>query len=666
MNQTAPGQRPSILKAREKQNDKPQKRASFSDDVLYCDQRRTSGVSLAVSEGTTDDSNKSNDTVEYMLRTSAHNLNQSKLLKRISDSAVSKGSSSNSSSNGIQCSPKFNCFKCGDKQIKIMKNIINHTAWKIIILIMTLILLFGPPLKLFFPKGADLYFDIILTITLVVLVADILMMFYAVPMYFVFSPSMKARNDDEIGCLCFAFQVGSFQFWFDFISVVSLMYDISFFNKNLNKILLLEFYVNNQGISADLARTGSLNLDYELFFTVVTRVARVVRLLRADAVSSLQSIVAGMNTAICGRKEKGYYKKRLFQLGRNDFVSEERLKEMHEAACKIQRAWRSQSVVGAFVSAGARHRTKLPQLHQQNIPSTNFHPQNDNLAENDRITRNRNRLRNLLTRQESVEISLSSAAKREKRKRKKSQIGIAMNAITMRRVSVAMMIAITVVLVFTYVETNMSIGITMVSLHNTMTLLEKQNIQEDYWRTIIDNAKNSSAKSLCHYSFKGQGETLSRDFCDSAKTVRERAQVNITVCSISQNEDETCNGSVSTGLFVYENLAMKLAIVQVIFLIALLLLVTIGLMSFVGPVTTLVVSPIERMIRLLSMLVKDPLGYSKTKKYRAFIKEDNELAKNTSWTQESLNGMETSFLMSTILRIGSLMKVNYLTNLLET
>ncbi len=64
------------------------------------------------------------------------------------------------------------------------------------------------------------------------------------------------------------------------------------------------------------------------------------------------------------------------------------------------------------------------------------------------------------------------------------------------------------------------------------------------------------------------------------------------------------------------------------------------------------------MIRLLSMLVKDPLGYSKTKKYRAFLKEDNELAKNTTWTQESLNGMETSFLMSTILRIGSLMKVS--------
>eukprot|EP00560_Eucampia_antarctica_P004827 CAMPEP_0197842634 /NCGR_PEP_ID=MMETSP1437-20131217/46845_1 /TAXON_ID=49252 ORGANISM="Eucampia antarctica, Strain CCMP1452" /NCGR_SAMPLE_ID=MMETSP1437 /ASSEMBLY_ACC=CAM_ASM_001096 /LENGTH=468 /DNA_ID=CAMNT_0043452535 /DNA_START=1347 /DNA_END=2750 /DNA_ORIENTATION=- len=59
------------------------------------------------------------------------------------------------------------------------------------------------------------------------------------------------------------------------------------------------------------------------------------------------------------------------------------------------------------------------------------------------------------------------------------------------------------------------------------------------------------------------------------------------------------------------------------------------------------------------MLMKDPLGYQSTRRYKVFMSEEDQFTKNTKWTKDVLKGMETSFLMSTILRIGSLMKVGF-------
>jgi hypothetical protein len=56
---------------------------------------------------------------------------------------------------------------------------------------------------------------------------------------------------------------------------------------------------------------------------------------------------------------------------------------------------------------------------------------------------------------------------------------------------------------------------------------------------------------------------------------------------------------------------------------------------------TLVVVPIERMVRLLGMLMLDPLGYQSTPRYKKFVAEEDELTKNTRWTKEVLKGMET-------------------------
>jgi len=58
------------------------------------------------------------------------------------------------------------------------------------------------------------------------------------------------------------------------------------------------------------------------------------------------------------------------------------------------------------------------------------------------------------------------------------------------------------------------------------------------------------------------------------------------------------------------------------------------------------------MVRLLSMLMKDPLGYQSSQEFRKLKKEDDECAQQSMWPKEALKGMETNFLMNTILRIG--------------
>ena len=61
-----------------------------------------------------------------------------------------------------------------------------------------------------------------------------------------------------------------------------------------------------------------------------------------------------------------------------------------------------------------------------------------------------------------------------------------------------------------------------------------------------------------------------------------------------------------------------------------------------------VVEPIERMVRLLGMLMKDPLGYANTKEFRDFMREEENFNEQSMWGKDVLSGMETHFLMKTL------------------
>ena len=42
------------------------------------------------------------------------------------------------------------------------------------------------------------------------------------------------------------------------------------------------------------------------------------------------------------------------------------------------------------------------------------------------------------------------------------------------------------------------------------------------------------------------------------------------------------------------------------------------------------------MVRLLSMLMKDPLGYANTKEYRNFMQEEEDFDEHSMWGKEVL------------------------------
>lgn len=60
------------------------------------------------------------------------------------------------------------------------------------------------------------------------------------------------------------------------------------------------------------------------------------------------------------------------------------------------------------------------------------------------------------------------------------------------------------------------------------------------------------------------------------------------------------------------------------------------------------VAPIERMIFLLSMLRKDPLGYENTPQYNDFISEGREDTYNSFWTAEVLKGTKITIFCSSL------------------
>ena len=66
-----------------------------------------------------------------------------------------------------------------------------------------------------------------------------------------------------------------------------------------------------------------------------------------------------------------------------------------------------------------------------------------------------------------------------------------------------------------------------------------------------------------------------------------------------------------------------------------------AVVSYALPVSALIVIPIGRMVRFLGMLVKDPLGYQRTRAFHQFSAEEEWMLKETGWRKEVMDGMET-------------------------
>jgi class 3 adenylate cyclase len=326
----------------------------------------------------------------------------------------------------------------------------------------------------------------------------------------------------------------------------------------------------------------------------------------------------------------------------------------HIATTKIQRAWRAkvrqqgkaeQSNDGEDVAWVSRRELRDPTLLDSALQRRSILRQYNSVSKQPSLRSNgaksNSARRSMLPMPVKNHIQGRTSVGR---RRPESQVGSAMRELTGQRVAIGIIVALILTVLFTYSENDAARPSTMIVLH-------KQTSNEMFGDRALQAARMSSAPDLYQYNF-ANGETRTYTVSkENPKRLRNREILKITITD-SQNRK-------TMGYFAYRNERRGEALVEILSTIFILLVWFFGVTAFAGPVMTLVVIPIERMVRLLGMLMVDPLGYQSTPRYKKFVAEEDELTKNTRWTKEVLKGMETSFLMSTILRIGSLMKVGF-------
>jgi class 3 adenylate cyclase len=281
------------------------------------------------------------------------------------------------------------------------------------------------------------------------------------------------------------------------------------------------------------------------------------------------------------------------------------------AANPLDRVLRKRSALKAFAQLNARTGGKLD---RNDIKASRFPSRNEHLPE--------------------------SRFQSQSGKGRNSQVGSDMRELTGQRVALGVLLTLVFTVVFTYTESNSTCPTTMVVLHG-------QTNNSQFQMDALYAARNTSTPEL--YMFEpANGDPIS---FPPLRELREREKLRVTVTDESDQ--------MSVGWFVFREERVQSAWTEIVATVFIILVWCFGVTAFAGPVMSLVVIPIERMVRLLGMLMLDPLGYQSTARFKKFLVEEDALIKNTRWTKEVLKGMETSFLMSTILRIGSLMKVGF-------
>ncbi len=246
------------------------------------------------------------------------------------------------------------------------------------------------------------------------------------------------------------------------------------------------------------------------------------------------------------------------------------------------------------------------------------------------------------------ETPKSKFQSREGKNHNESQVGSDMRQLTAQRVATGTLLILLCTILSTYTEHSATNIKTMVVLHAQTKIPE-------YTNRSLDAAVSSSVPMLYEYYPVGATEPYYPNPNIQGKditTLSDRNILNITII-------DGVTRMKSNGLFDNSQSIKHEATVDIIATLFVILFWFAGLIAFSGPVMMLVIAPVEQMVRLLGMLSRDPLGYQSTPAFKQFLKDEDKMTQNTGWSKEILKGMETSFLKSTILRIGSLMKVGF-------
>jgi len=222
-------------------------------------------------------------------------------------------------------------------------------------------------------------------------------------------------------------------------------------------------------------------------------------------------------------------------------------------------------------------------------------------------------------------------------------VGNALRDSTARSVSVVIFLTVLLSFFLIYEETPSTIQRLMVMLHSQTQVSPK-----------LSDVALESAHSVVPYFYQyilSNGKEVTFINQDDIDMIRERDKIIVNVTDSS--------GNTTTGYFDMAESVRNKTWCLFSYLIFILVTWTVGVSIYIGPVMTLIVTPIQRMSRLLHMIMTDPLGYQTSTAYKIYEQEGKEIPAKSGWTEEQLEGMETSFLLSTISRIASLMKVGF-------
>lgn len=342
-------------------------------------------------------------------------------------------------------------------------------------------------------------------------------------------------------------------------------------------------------------------------------------------------------------KEVGFFAKLVGRMrGRFGPTTNTELKR-HIAAAKIQRAWRrrlarptdNQSMDGLDLQTvdDAGWKGRLNAASKKRSMLGNYYRQNG---------------RNIRNGHENRDVLGQEHSSRRPGSRADSQVGTAMAEVTGQWVATIVVLGLILTLLFTYQERDATRPSTMAVLHGQIMLSDNESMA----RRAVETSINAVIPKL--YSLESStnlsGEIIKQSNPDLDGELRARDKLQIKV---TDSRGETL------GIFDNRGEKKDQALVELLLTFFVLCIWFLGVTAFAGPVMTLVITPIERMVRLLGMLMVDPLGYQSNPRFKKILLEEDALIKKSRWTKEVLKGMETSFLMSTILRIGSLMRVGF-------
>ena len=186
----------------------------------------------------------------------AHNHHRTRSATSLASSAAS-GGSRGSLTGGV--------WTCMCPQIPpavmdwINHRLINTRVWNGFTILFTVVLLFGTQIQdLWCPKSSDVAFDVLFTCSFIFLIFDVLLRSVADPSYFVFTVGRRdfrsldgesafIRSDALCG-LHTCLQIGSFMFWCDLLSTLSLLWDISYIGRLRTAMIMVDIEIDELGV----------------------------------------------------------------------------------------------------------------------------------------------------------------------------------------------------------------------------------------------------------------------------------------------------------------------------------------------------------------------------------------------------------------------------------